>query len=399
MSTPVLDIGCPITSESPRNQDLFSTAYHGGVIKRLATRVEQDPVASELFEQVTKLQADLPLTSFCWQPEIGAVTQRLKENDVCAAVVMALFAMHALRVGGAWQVRLPRPTWASVGGHIFELAGLVTVAASADKIEIAREGAENGPLALAWSENGWRLDTSSPHPAWQYSPPSFVDFDGFRDVYAHAWAEPENAGPDLIVNWPIPRMPAAQRGIADIGAKNIAQGLAVLEKAGPQYLRWVRPLFRGVAATPLTYDDMRQSGSYTAHPGVFNCGFPGGPESVAEVIVHEVSHQNFLLLSAVFPLARDHEDEKFFSSLKGKERPLTRVLLAYHAAANMALFWHDLSRHMTLDDYYLAEQDEMNKHADSLAAELARARGLTEAGELLFRAQDELLKERGLVTC
>lgn len=401
MSTPVLDIGCPITSESARNQDVFATAYHAGVIKRLAANVRRNPAAAELFEQVlVKAQAELPISSACWQPEIGAAARRLKDGDVLGAVVLALFATHALRVGGTWQLRANEPIRAGLGGHLFDLSGRVTVTAAADAIEVAADAAGSSALRLVWTGDGWRLGSGAPHPVWNYAAPHFVDFDGFRDVYVHAWAEPENAGPDIIVNWPIPPSPLPQASaLAALGAANITQGLNVLANAGDRYLRWVRPLFRGVAATPLTHDDMRQSGSYSEHAGVFNCGFPGGAESIAEVIVHEVSHQNFLLLNAVYPLARDQEGESFYSSLKGADRPLTRVLLAYHAAANMALFWDDLSKRVALREYYLAEQIEMNRHVDSLAAELARATGLTEAGRTLFRAQDGLLKGRGLVPC
>ncbi|MEA2663732.1 MAG: hypothetical protein QOI11_676 [Candidatus Eremiobacteraeota bacterium] len=400
MSTPVLDIGCPVTSTSAHNQELFATAYHAGVVKRLAAQADRDPVTAELFAVLAKAQAGVPIASACWQPEIGAAARRLRDGDVVGAVVLALFATHALRAGGAWELRTRETIRASLGGHILDLSGRVTVTAGADAIEIATQAAAGSPLAFTWTDAGWRLATDTPHPIWNYAAPDFVDFDGFRDVYVHAWAEPENAGPDIIVNWPIPRSPALQSsGLGALGAQNIARGLGALANAGEQYLRWVRPLFRGVAATPLTHDDMRQSGSYTEHAGVFNCGFPGGAESIAEVIVHEVSHQNFLLLNAVYPLARDQEGESFYSSLKGSDRPLSRVLLAYHAAANMALFWDDLGKRVALREYYLAEQDEMNRHVDSLAVEIGRATGLTEAGQLLFRAQDEVLKQRGLVPC
>lgn len=400
MSNPVLDIGCPATCQSAGNQDLFATAYHAGIIKRLANHVEHHAAARELFDQVlTKLDAQRPITSACWQPEIGAVVQRLDEGKTQAAVVMALFALHALGVAGSWESALEEPTWGSIGGHIFYLSGHITVDATPSLVEIRSSAAQNAALAFLRTPTGWRLHSENLHPAWQYTAPAFVSFDGFADIYVHASEEPADSRGEVIVNWPIQPLPTLKREIASVGAQNIEAALTVLSKAGSHYLPWVRPLFRGVAATPLTYDDMRQSGSYTSHPGVFSCGFPGGAESIAEVIVHEVSHQNYLLLNAVFPLAQDRDGEKYYSSLKRSERPVSRVFLAYHAAANMALFWDDLSKRMDLNEYYVAEKTEMSEHATSLGEVLNNATGLTESGALLFKTQHELLQERGIVLC
>lgn len=55
MSTPVLDIGCPLTSASPEHQDLFAAAYHRGVVKRLASKVDADPLAARLYERLLQL--------------------------------------------------------------------------------------------------------------------------------------------------------------------------------------------------------------------------------------------------------------------------------------------------------------------------------------------------------
>ena len=398
MNNPVLDIGSALTHASPSSQALFATVYHRGVMKRLIKRTQDDVQAARLSRIVETYQDALPTTACCWQPEAGAVIARLTEGRLRAAAVTALFGMHALRVGGRWSARIDEPVWVSMNGNIFELRDSVAVEASPDCVLVEQSGAARSVLRFEWTQCGWEMRQEAGEAGSAFSPER-VRFAGFEDVYAQPWSEPNDGAVDIIVDWPITPQRRGDHQIARTAAENLTRGLEVLAVAGERYLSWIRPLLRGVAATPLTYDDMRQSGSYTLHPGVFNCGFPGAPESVAEVLVHEVSHQNYLLLNAVFPLADDQGGETYYSSLKGSERPVSRVLLAYHAAANMALFWSDLALARPLDDYYRREQEQMYDHVRSLANVIAEATGLTQAGQALFRAQQSLLQERGILSC
>lgn len=59
------------------------------------------------------------------------------------------------------------------------------------------------------------------------------------------------------------------------------------------------------------------------------------------VLIHEASHQYFHLLMMKSPLVVK-DAPHFYSSLKGIKRPLIKVLLGYHAFANICIALHDL---------------------------------------------------------
>jgi HEXXH motif-containing protein len=94
------------------------------------------------------------------------------------------------------------------------------------------------------------------------------------------------------------------------------------------------------------------------------------------------------------PVQDPASNESFYSPVKGTKRPLCMILLAYHAFANVVLFYracldagiaeaeqckHNIARH--LPELRLMEQS------------LGSSRGLTESGRLLFDPLAELIAD------
>jgi HEXXH motif-containing protein len=396
VETYISDIISPLSFSAGKCHDVLATAYLKGVLGKLSRATPTDTEARRIIDQsIMPMLAQLPVTSRCWQPEVGALMQRMREGNQEGAVAQALLVLHALGIEGNWELELSQPTDFSFAGHFFRWVGRMTVSTVGAEINIS--GAQGQRLRLVSRAGRWGAPDGGAQALW-YRQPGYCRHGAADGVYIHDWAEPEVVGDDVVVEWPITAVYSARESLVESAVNTIDAGLEVLEQAGDYYLRWVGQLFRGVAATPLRFDDMRQSGSYLDHPGVFNCGFPGfAAESTAEVIVHEISHQNFLLLNSVFPLSVDYEDDLIYSALKGRKRPLSRVLFAFHAAANMALFWDDLATRQPLHPYYENERQTMYRHTRSLADGIAQARGLTEAGTCFFKHHSALLADRGIV--
>lgn len=374
---------------------MFASAYQLGALRRLEKHA--DAHAAELVTGALRAAlAQAPLSSKCWQPELGAATTAIANARYTQAALHMLFGMQALGVPVACTVHVTDPLRVSIGGHLFDIAGTTTLAGGPRHLTVtSHEPASE--LVLRLVDGCWRCQQAEMLPAtWRHVGPTFATGGGVHDIYLQAWEEPDDQREDIVAQWPLPfRHTDDSARVADAAA-TIGHAMDVLDSCGPRYVPWLSQLFRGVASTPLGYDDMRQSGSYLAHAGVFNCGFPGGAESLAEVIVHEVSHQNYLLLNSMYPLCDDQRDGLLYSSLKRKHRTLSRVLFAFHATANMAVFWRDLDKVCPLSAYYQREQKEIDHHAGALYRVVRDARGLTSHGQVFFDALVAEMRERDI---
>jgi HEXXH motif-containing protein len=394
----ISDTISPLSFGNSGSHDILATAYLKGIIGKLNRALPAGGSARRLMDELlVPLSAAIPKTSQCWQPEVGSVMQRMRAGELEAAVVQALLVMHSLGIAGAWRAELPQSSGFSLGGNFFRAVGWIECEAGNNTISLLDAGGAATSFHL--NSGKWEPVGVSDSLGHECRTPHYCRYANFRDIYVHDWKEPEVLREDVVVEWPITTEVQAENQLASSAAVTIDHGLEVLGRAGSGYLHWVRQLFRGVAAAPRRYDDMRQSGSYLDHPGVFNCGFPGAAaKSTAEVIVHEISHQNYLLFNSMFPLCVDFEDDLIYSALKGRPRPLSRVLFAYHAAANMALLWHDLAEKGPLEPYYEKERQTIYLHAQSLASGIAGAKGLTEVGAHFFQFQHAMLVERGIAS-
>jgi HEXXH motif-containing protein len=399
----IKDSCTPLAYEDNACLAMFAEAFVKGVMKRLARCVAADPAAHALFALCNEMAGSAMLRNArAWQPELGACLDRMKRQQPLEAAVQALFAMHALRVPGVWSLAPPGTMRASMGGHIFDLAGQVQVQGDGERLQLRRSDIACAPLVFAYDGARWRLAAPAAQ-AWRHVAPSSIDYRGFESCYVQAWSLPDShrAGDDLLVDWPPQPADAIGAQLASQAAHQLGDALALLEQAGPRYLPWLRPVMRGIAACPVYAPGLRVSASFPNHFGVISAAFPLTTAYLAEILVHEFSHQYYLLLEAVMPLVKKEvQPQLYYSSFKMKQRPLGKILLTYHATANMALFWHDLHANGGAGNpLYRAELENLLHHTDSLGAIIASSNGLTEAGEAMFETQRELLGERDLLGC
>lgn len=390
------DFVSPLRHSDGQSVGVLAAAFQKGVLKRLSRSVQGAP---QLLALDRGLLADMRSATGpdvrWWQPEAGATARLLSIGQPRTAMAQVLFGLHAQGLDGRWSLHLPQPERFSFAGHIFTLDGDVEVACEGGRIDVATPTSR---LWLARRAAGWDLEAvASADGALGYSEPIFLRFPGFQDRYVQGWIEPAEAGRgDFIVHWP--PAPFEDAAFVVASARALDDALALLQELGPAYLPWLRALFRGVAASPQRRPGIRQGASHTWHAGVFSCGFPRSEESIAEAIVQEISHQYLLLLSASFPLIEPGETRMYSSSVEGRPRPLDRLLLGFHASANMALYWRDVM------DQYGAQPMRTEAFELRLArtlqfqGELSRAEGITAAGRVVIAQQAELLDAGGLTS-
>lgn len=363
-------------------------AFHQGVILRLQRRL-----GSAFPSKCALLSGDVAgCGSASWRPEAGAALRALNQGRSDEALMHAALAAAALGQEGALAVELRQPARLSLGGQVFTAAGETLLEARSGRVTLETNW---GKVNLARQANRWSPESTSFAVEADWSIPVYFDHPGFADRFVQAWVEPIVPGrEDFIVDWPPP--PYENRALIEDAAIQMGRALRLLDELGSGYLDWIAPLFRGIAASPQKLPGVMQSGSYTWHAGVFSCGFPRSDAYLGEVIVHEISHQYYLLWNCVCPLVDKATAEDRFSALKGRSRPLERVLLAFHATANMALYWFDYVERFGTSPAVDRPFKMMRDHCIDFVKELDQAKGLTEAGRHLFEIQRDLLSERAL---
>jgi len=179
--------------------------------------------------------------------------------------------------------------------------------------------------------------------------------------------------------------PPTRRVVSDLRA-----AADLLDSAAPTYARWASRALWGVvpAQTP---PDMLVSASTRACPWMIMVCSPAGPEELAELLVHESTHQYFYLLSQFGPVDDGTDETLYFSPLKETGRPIDAILLAYHACANMLLM-HDQLRLAGHASGFLAERRAtLAEQVRTLESHLRRSPSITEIGAALWEPLAERL--------
>jgi FkbM family methyltransferase len=163
---------------------------------------------------------------------------------------------------------------------------------------------------------------------------------------------------------------------------------AYLAEVAPEYLAWVED----VTAEIFPIDgrgDLLRSRSNALTPGRISASFPASPIALAELLVHEASHQYVELARELGPLDDGTDPTLYWSPAKKMGRPIDRILVAFHAWANLsALFATCVERRMDPDGYAERALPLLREDMQVMIESLDRTRALTELGRALWRPLD-----------
>lgn len=166
--------------------------------------------------------------------------------------------------------------------------------------------------------------------------------------------------------------------------------IALLKRHAPPYLRWSTRLVRKVVLLRHETERIR-SGSRPWRFGLVHMSCSPNAAAMAEMLIHEASHQYYHVLTRLGPVDDGSDRTLYYSPAKRTGRPLDRILLAYHAFANVLLFYRLCRESGAVDrahcDWNIAHSTEM---LDELVKPLRRNPALTPVG----RALCEPLMER-----
>lgn len=161
--------------------------------------------------------------------------------------------------------------------------------------------------------------------------------------------------------------------------------ISLLRKHAPLYLPWVDKVIRGVV--PLRREvSLIRSGSQFDRPGIIEMSLVPEAAAVAEMMVHEASHQYFQIVCRIGEVDDGSDQALYYSPTKGMGRPIRYILLAYHAFANVLLYYRSCIASGIQDGGYCAKNEEaLRPQLAHLESALRRTKALTPFGRALWK--------------
>jgi HEXXH motif-containing protein len=364
--------------DEPFDEELFSLAveeYTRGITRAFFER-NAELVAGSSDGLVPSLMPWLEgrrMPGVAWDPAFGDLYRTLKSGDDDAQLrVAAAIGLHVGSSGlpGTWEVRLAAPaTSMRWGRHLLPPASVVRVNSDGRNAHIELKG-EGGTqtVALARSGNGWEGDGAYAIPR----------------VQAH--------GVDLVL---LPHAALELKGLEhlrddavdDVDGRIVSvfeEAVDIIRRHTPEYLPWVqRPLHHVFLLRPKGHTIV--SGSVQDYPGLIHLTAHAEPLPVAELLVHEATHQYMNAALKVEPVDDGTDAATYWSPPVERERPLQMILAAYHAFANVLLFYRGCAR-TGLADQVECERQELllGDWLEQLERPLLGNPSLTACGHGLF---------------
>lgn len=172
-------------------------------------------------------------------------------------------------------------------------------------------------------------------------------------------------------------------GDLDQASRCLADGHAVLQAHAPRFVPWVQDVVPFLA--PSLTRGVQESCSDRRLPGFLTISVSSRPIITAEMLVHEASHQWCFLLERLGPIDDGTDERCYHSHLAKRARPVSRVLLAFHALGNMILMYRQCLEAGFVDEGHVERRlPEMEAGLQEMHTSLSSSPALTDVGRALW---------------
>lgn len=148
--------------------------------------------------------------------------------------------------------------------------------------------------------------------------------------------------PDVAASLGFP--PLASVMTSDI--ETLSRAMDSLRDHLPEYHEWVQRIIRTVILVQCGEQKYLRSGSALHSWGAIYISNHDDPACLAEMLVHEASHNYFQLLTRLGDVADLSNQKLYYSPFVETVRHIDRILLAYHAFANVYLYYRKAQSHV-----------------------------------------------------
>jgi hypothetical protein len=325
---------------------------------------------SPLLEKWLKQEEDFDTV---WDVAFASVRKAVLFHDPSSVLRRAAtlgLRLHQRSLPGHWCTELGPPTRLRWGKWLLPKASWISVSCSEKRASIRTRHRGDETLTTLWRiGHEWHAAGADDLPVVNAEKYQLILF------FSNALDSIEFAEGKSIVSEVRPeRIASASR-----------EAVSLLRTHASPYLRWVARVIRCVIPVHAKRSMIR-SGSDFDLPGTIQMSFRTSAVALAEMLVHEASHQYFHVLCRLGDLTDGTDSQLYYSPVKRMKRSIYNILLAYHAFANVLLFYR-LCRANGLDDdgYALHNEEDLIPQLEQLETPLRTTDALTPLGRALWK--------------
>jgi hypothetical protein len=265
----------------------------------------------------------MPLVKFCnlWHPLLGLTEQCIAGSAAPDATLVALGLILSGRrdeTPGEIEFKLNRKA-----RLIFSRFSLPI--SSSGCFNVSPDGVfsiSSGPMRLERRFNS----SGDPHEVADWIMPQITNEEPRLYLYHHLLHD------DYTSAYPTEKRTSPCNHIA-----KLRESIDLIEKFSPAYSLWIRRSTRLIVPLISPSGEMI-SGSNSCRPGEVQISTNVSTIQIAEMLVHEASHQHLYMASRLAPLLDGSTDGEYYSPVLRRWRPAAKILLAFHAFANVERF-------------------------------------------------------------
>jgi hypothetical protein len=240
--------------------------------------------------------------------------------------------LHECGHAGEWRIHLPDPVRFRFDRWLLPPAHTIEVSATPQTVSIHTQSANGWErTTFQRSGDGWSTTNADALPV-------FIRPGTRWTVLTTESLSPALAG--RLLNSEV--YDFSQQGAdkqTDLLMGTCDGAVSVISEFADLYLPWVSGVLRDLIPLPQAKPGMVNSGSDRFSPGVICVSNQHDRWVLAETLVHEATHHYLYILERLGPFEDGTDQTLYFSPFRNMGRPIYFILLAYHAFANVFLFY------------------------------------------------------------
>ena len=365
---------CPFEEFVESLAPLIAAEYSRGISRIFLEkhRTAIDHSAPGLLEALSAWCAGADVPHSGWDLCFGDVYRAMHLDISEPWGIAASIAMHLGTLGmrGGWQARIRAPLRFRWGRLLLPPAISISVESDGRLASITTHGDDcsMNHIMERISEDVWGGNLERI--------PRVTRF-GFRIDILHRGALVLRDFDDMVAK----ALPYVDPRMVDV----LDRAVQLIASYAPIYVPWVR---RAVHNLFILYprSDTIESGSVEHYLGLIHLSAHAAPLPIAELLVHEAAHQHMNLLTKLGPIDDGSDIKSYYSPPVDKHRKLSLIMAAYHAFANVLLFYR-LCRENGIEERRECDRQEsiLLPWLEKLEGPLSNNSALTEIGRALWQ--------------
>lgn len=355
-------------------------SYSREITRRFIERFGKD-IAKKSSGLIPLLESWISQEEFCGFVTVWDLAfERLRSASDCSTPIGVCFSAAAagLRLcefdsHGEWTVQLDSTARLRFGRYLLPACDALNVCSDRDRVWV-RTSFGDSCHEMSFHRDGERrwIDISGNADAL-----TSID-GGLRPILilspeAIDTPEFDHLRSDLSVASPEPLLRGARSAIK------------LIEAYASPYLLWANRVVTSIVPLRVIQHAVT-SGSEFGLPGIICLQNRDSPEELAEGLVHEGAHEYMHILSRLGNLDDGSDTALYYSPVRRTKRPLRAILVAYHAFANVMLFYRLCrSDGFNASEYFEVSEKRLIPDLQQLEEVLRSAHALTTLGNSLWQ--------------